>query len=108
MTAAINEAPNGLLPGMAVEASVILTDDGGPRGFLVPLVAIAEGDENARGYVFKFDPQAGVVRRTAVRGDGSVSGNLVSIDEGVAAGDIIAAAGVSFLRDGQRVTLMGQ
>lgn len=108
VTAAITGSPSGLLPGMAVEASVILADDGGPRGFLVPLVAIAEGDESARGYVFKFDPQAGVVRRTPVHGDGSVSGNLVSIDEGVEAGDIIAAAGVSFLRDGQRVKLMGE
>ena len=49
VTAAILESPRGLLPGMAVEASVVLSDDGGPRGYLVPLVAIAPGDgEGAR------------------------------------------------------------
>ncbi len=108
VTAAILESPDGLLPGMAVEASVILSDDGGPRGFLVPLVAIAPGDETARGYVFKYDSEDGVVQKTPFQSDGAVSGNLISITEGVEAGDIIAAAGVSFLRDGQRVKLMGE
>ena len=31
----------------------------GPSGYLVPLIAIAPGDEAATGYVFKFDPDAG-------------------------------------------------
>ena len=39
---------------------------------------------------------------------GVVSGNMVGISDGIEAGDIIAAAGVSFLRDGQRVKLMGE
>ena len=108
VTAAILESPDGLLQGMAVEASVILSDDGGPRGFLVPLVAIAPGDKNARGYVFKYDTENGVVRKTPFHSNGAVSGNLISITEGVEAGDIVAAAGVSFLRDGQRVKLMGE
>ena len=108
VTAAILEGADGLLPGMAVEASVVLADDGAAQGFLVPLVAIAPGDEAAQGYVFKYDPQEGVVRKTPVRGPGAVKENMVGVAEGVAAGDIIAAAGVSFLRDGQRVTLMGK
>lgn len=108
VTAAILQAPQGLLPGTTVEVSVVLANDGGADGFLVPLVAIAPGDSAARGYVFKYNPESGVVRKTPVRGDGVVSGNLIAATEGVAAGDIIAAAGVSFLRDGQRVKLMGQ
>ena len=107
-TAAIFKSPAGLLPGMAAEVSVILTDDRGPGGFLVPLVAIAPGDDKARGYVFKFDPVKGAVRKTPVRSTGAISGNLISITEGVKAGDIVAAAGVSLLRDGQRVKLIGQ
>ncbi len=108
VTAAILESPNGLLPGMAVETSVVLSVDDGPRGFLVPIVAIAQGDDKARGYVFKYDKTAGMVRKTPVRGEGTATGNLISITEGVDAGDIIAGAGVSFLRDEQRVKLVGE
>ena len=110
VTATILERPDGLLPGTAVDVSVALsgTEGEGPRGFMVPLVAIAPGDGETQGYVFKYDEAGGVVRRTPVSGDGPVSGNLISVSQGVEAGDIIAAAGVSFLRDGQRVRLMGQ
>jgi len=106
--ATILEGPDGLLPGMAVEAGVTLTSDAGAEGFMLPLVAIAPGDEQAQGYVFKYDAVAGVVRRTPVKGEDVVRGNLVGVSEGVTAGDIVAAAGVSLLRDGQRVKLMGQ
>lgn len=106
--AAILSNPDGVLPGMAVEASVMLTDGDQEGGLLVPVVAIAPGDDNARGYVFKYDTENNVVRKTPVRSEGVINGNLVGITEGVNSGDIIAAAGVSFLRDGQAVKLMGQ
>ncbi len=106
--AAILESPGGLLPGMAVEAGLVLSDDAGSQGFLVPLVAIAPGDQNARGYVFKYDAANSVVRKTPIVGEGGVSGNLIGVTEGVEPGDVIAAAGVSFLRDGQPVKLLGQ
>lgn len=108
VTAALTDSPGGLLPGMAVEASVTFAEADGLDGFLVPVVAIVEGDENAAGYVFKFDPDEGVVRKVPVADGATVSGNLVGISQGVSAGDIVAAAGVSFLRDGQRVKLLGQ
>jgi len=108
VTAAILESPGGLIPGMAVEASIMLSNGDGPGGFLVPLVAIAPGDDQSRGYVFKYDPAAGVVRRTAIKSEGIISGNLISVAEGVGAGDIVASAGVSFLRDGQKVKLLGE
>lgn len=106
--AAILKSVGDLLPGMAVDVSVVLSGENGSRGFLVPLVAIAPGDDKARGYVFKFDQTKGVVRRTPVVGKGGADGNLIGISEGVEAGDILAAAGVSLLRDGQRVRLLGQ
>lgn len=108
VTATIIDSPDGLVSGMAVEASIVLKSEAGPRGFLVPLVAIAPGDGEARGYVFKFDKDAGVVRKTPVMSEGVIQGNLVGITEGVQAGDIVASAGVSLLRDGQRVTLLGE
>ena len=106
--AALLERVNGLLPGMAVEASLALSGNSGPRGYLIPLVAVAPGDEQAQGYVFKFDADAGVVRKTPVEAGETVSGNLIAVADGIDAGDVIAAAGVSFLRDGQSVTLMSR
>jgi hypothetical protein len=37
-----------------------------------------------------------------------VQDNRIFITEGIAPGDVIAVAGVSFLRDGQKVKLMAQ
>ncbi len=108
VTAAILSGPDGLLPGMAVEASVSLSGDTAADNLLVPLVAIAPGGDGESGYVFKFDPESGTVNKTPVQPGGSIDGNFVSIQSGVEVGDIIAAAGVSLLRDGQRVTLMTQ
>ncbi len=108
VTAALLDNPSGLLPGMAAEASVVLSGGREARGFLVPLVAIAPGDEAAQGYLFKYDEATNLVSKVPIRSGVGNVGNLIEIVEGVAAGDIIAAAGVSFLRDGQRVKLLGQ
>ncbi|MEM9784461.1 MAG: efflux RND transporter periplasmic adaptor subunit [Pseudomonadota bacterium] len=106
--AALIDGAAALIPGMTAEVSVPLDGGGGDGGLLVPLSAIAPGDDAAPGYVFVFDPEARVVRRTSVRGGNSAVDNLVSIVEGVSAGDIVASAGVSFLRDGQAVKLIGE
>jgi RND family efflux transporter MFP subunit len=108
VTAALLNGPPDVLPGMSAEVSVILSSGDGARGFLVPLSAIVPGDAEAPGYIFKFDPEARVVRKVAVRGGDGVVDNFIAIVEGVGAGDIVAAAGVSFLRDGQSVKLLGE
>jgi len=109
VTAAILQGPTGLLPGMAADVRVALADTTDqPQGFLVPLVAIAPGDDSARGYVFKFDEATGTVKKTPIVGQGTISGNMVAVRTGIAAGDVIAGAGVSLLRDGQKVRLLGQ
>ncbi len=106
--AAILQAPPGLLSGMAVEASLALSGNAESRGYMVPLVAIAPGDGTVQGFVFKYDQAEGIVRQTPISGDGPVSGNMLAVSSGVQAGDVLAAAGVGFLRDGQRVKLMGE
>lgn len=108
VTAALLDSPRELLPGMSAEVSVVLSSTLEARGYLIPLAAIAPGDEAAPGYIFKFDIDAGVVRKVPVSGGEAVTDNFVEVVEGIAAGDIIAVAGVSFLRDGQRVKLLGQ
>ena len=108
VVAALLGSGRDLLPGMSAEVTMVLSGGGKARGFLVPLAAIAPGDEAARGYIFKYDVEASVLRKVPVRGGKGAAKNLIEIVEGVGAGDIIAAAGVSFLRDGQRVKLLGQ
>lgn len=105
--AALLEAPRTLLPGMAAEVTIMFTDERLDAGYLVPLVAIAPGPNPETGYVFKYQPDSGTVVKTFVKGRPGRD-NLVGLTEGVGPGDIVAAAGVSFLQDGQRVSLMGQ
>jgi hypothetical protein len=46
-----------------------------------------------------------MVKKTPVRSHGMAHSKVI-VDEGLAAGDIIAVAGVSFLADGMKVKLM--
>ena len=108
VTAVLSGAPSGILSGMTAEVTVPLIGGAEQAGFLVPLTAIAPGDEQAKGYVFVFDPEARAVRRTAVSPGQGVMENLVAVASGVKAGDVVASAGVSFLRDGQTVKLLGE
>jgi RND family efflux transporter MFP subunit len=101
------EPPAQVLPGMTAEASLILGGQNNDSSFLIPFSAIAPGDDPGHGYVFVYDPATSTVRRTAISGKG-VRDNRVMIAGGIEAGDVIAIAGVSFLRDGQQVKLMSQ
>jgi len=91
-----------VMPGMVAEVAVTLGETGGPASYLVPLSAIAAGEKSGEGYVFVFDPESSTVKKTQVSGAG-VEGNRVNIAGGIAPGDMIAVAGVTFLRDGQKV-----
>ena len=102
------DPPESLRPGMTAEAAMLLGSEETEASFLIPLSAIAPGEDAGRGYVFVFDPESSTVRKTAVTGGGGVRDNRVLIRDGIVAGDIVAVAGVSFLRDGQKVKLMSQ
>ncbi len=102
-----------LRPGLAATATFSLPNDSAPawlipiNAFLPPrpgaLDARAPGDRGAE--LFVFDPAESVVRRRSVRGIG-VRGNDVLVSEGLAEGELVVVAGVSFLHDGQRVRLL--
>ena len=66
--------------------------------------ALPEADD--RFSVFVYDPQSSTVAKRSIR-TGGVRDNDIAVLEGLADGDVIATAGVTFLRDGQRVTLLG-
>lgn len=104
---ALAAPPKSVLPGMTAEVALILGEAGGKTSYLVPVSAIAAGDEPGRGYIFVYDPESSTVKKTEILGKG-VQDNRVFITEGIAPGDVVAVAGVSFLRDGQQVKLMSQ
>ena len=91
--------------GMTAEVALLLKEDGVESAYLVPLAAIAPADKPGEGYVFIYDETTQTVKRNLIKGRG-VTDNLIHVHEGVKAGDILAAAGVSFLSDGQKVKLM--
>jgi RND family efflux transporter MFP subunit len=104
---ALANPPESVLPGMTADVSLLLGESGGSTSYLVPVSAIAAGDEPGQGYIFVFDQASSTVKKMAISAKG-VQDNRVNIIEGVAPGDVIAVAGVSFLRDGQKVKLMTQ
>ena len=101
--------PPGLRPGMTAEVFFTLSrsvggvDDVG--GMLIPMAAaLAEEDGFS---VFVFDRASSTVRKQRIQ-SGGVRDNDVAVLEGLEGGEIIATAGVSFLRDGQEVTLLDE
>jgi len=103
------QSENSLLrAGMTAE--VEFTFDGvgrtGHKGpaIRIPLTALSAGLAQ-KVYAFVYDETAQVVRRTEIQTE-NILNNEVYISSGLKAGDIIATAGIAFLRDGQEVTLI--
>jgi RND family efflux transporter MFP subunit len=92
-------------PGTTAEVTLILGGGQEEEAYLIPLEAVSFGGSKSGNYVFVFDPETSTVKRTAIEGEGFRDSNIV-VTKGLKAGDIIAVAGVSFLRDGQKVRLM--
>lgn len=72
----------------------------------VPVEALLAGNGQTS-YVFVYDEEAKVVRKRQVQTENLLN-NEVFISEGLNEGDIIATAGVNYLRDGQTVTLLDE
>ena len=101
------EPGDNVKPGMTAEANLAIEDEDRQPGFLVPYQAILPAAEAKRGHAFVYDPDTSKVKKTPIRYSGSQK-NQAMVHEGLAAGDIIAVAGVSFLADGLEVKLMKQ
>jgi RND family efflux transporter MFP subunit len=94
-------------PGMTAEANLSVKAENRQSGYIVPFQALLPAPEANRGFAFVYDPQTSTVKKTAVSSRGTEDKEAI-IYEGLAAGDIIAVAGVSFLADGMKVKLMKQ
>ena len=91
-------------PGITAEVTLMLGGDEDEVAYLVPIAAIVPGVGSEK-HVFVFDPASSTVKKTAIEDGGIRDSNLI-VSKGLKAGDIVAVAGVSFLRDGQKVRLM--
>ena len=91
-------------PGITAEVTLLLDDGNEGAAYMIPSVALLAGPDGYSGFVFLFDKATSKVTKTAVSFAG-VSDSNVIVTDGIKTGDIIAAAGVSFLRDGQEVIL---
>ncbi|MDJ0989121.1 MAG: efflux RND transporter periplasmic adaptor subunit [Desulfobacterales bacterium] len=89
-------------PGITAEVTLLLGDDEDGAAYLIPSGALLAGPNETRGFVFVFDPATSTVRKTAVTFGGVRESNVI-VRQGLKTGDVIAAAGVSFMRDGQKV-----
>jgi multidrug efflux pump subunit AcrA (membrane-fusion protein) len=93
--------------GMTAEATFELEDAGLPDGYPVPAHAIKPTTEASHGFLFIYQPDTSTVKQTPVQWRG-VKDNMLIVSQGLAVGDIVAVAGVSFLSDGMKVKLMAQ
>jgi RND family efflux transporter MFP subunit len=105
--AGLDDPPAQVRSGMTAEVRLLLKEEGTKSGYLVPLAAFAPADKPSQGYLFIFDPKTQTVKKQLAKARGS-NDNFAHVYEGVKAGDIVAAAGVTFLNDGQKVKLMVQ
>ncbi|WGH77875.1 efflux RND transporter periplasmic adaptor subunit [Jannaschia ovalis] len=105
----LRESDPVLKAGMAVEAAIDLP---APvrEGYPLPLSAVIRdghaGPDGGRMGVYVYDPNTSTVQRRDVTVNG-IRENRVVVLDGLVPGDRVAAAGVSFLRDGQEVRLLG-
>lgn len=101
----IKDTGGKIRPGMSAEVNLVLSSGDEETGFLIPFYAFAPGDKETTSSIFVFDPETSTVKRTPVETRASVDNNIV-VTKGVNPGDVVAIAGVSYLRDGQKVKLM--
>ncbi len=109
----LQDAPSDIKSGMAVEVALEF-DIPAELGFTIPIsAAVVEGNisgtrsptEPAPLKLFVYDPTTETVNKREVMIAG-IRENSVLVISGLEAGERVASAGVSFLTDGQSVTLL--
>ena len=95
-----------ILPGMSATVHVTLKQGASSSvGWLLPADAVF-ADDGGGSQVWRVGPDMRV-KRTTVR-TGELSGDSITVLEGLSAGDTIVTAGVRLLSDGQQVRLLSE
>ncbi|UCE19906.1 MAG: efflux RND transporter periplasmic adaptor subunit, partial [Gemmatimonadota bacterium] len=107
VTVRFDERPEMIRPGMAANVSFLFESEDERERFTVPSHAVIE-DRGGR-FVFTVEPiqgeeGVGIVHRKSVTvGDLTAAG--LEVFEGLSDGDLVVTAGVSRIRDGQKVRI---
>lgn len=104
----ITTSLEGLRAGMTAEVDFTFAGVGrtGYTGktFRLPISALG-ADEGQKSYVYVYDADKEILSKRLVQTE-SIINNEVLISSGLNVGEIVAIAGISFLRDGQTVRLL--
>ncbi len=95
---------HNILPGMTATVEISLHNTEGTTALSIPSGALASDAEDDF-IVWRYDPQTRLVERQAVHVEASDDG-FFTVTHGLAAGDVIVAAGAHQLRPGMRVRPM--
>ena len=109
VTLTLGDAPKEIRPGMAAEVAFVLGAKGEKERFVVPPVAVGEDQQGRYVYVAvaqRANKGLATVRRRGVE-VGELTSSGLQVTKGLADGDLLVVAGVSQIRDGLTVTLMG-
>ena len=104
----IDSPTEDLRAGMTAEVDFTFEGVGrtGYKGDIIRIPVSAIGaDVGQTSFVFVYDKDAQVVYKRSVQTENIID-NEVLVSSGLKKGEIIATAGVSYLRDGQQVTLL--
>ena len=110
----IERSTGDFKPGMSAEATFSFRGEQALGHLLLPINALLPepGDEQSKLWrernfrVFVYDPEAGSVHERTIRVGAGLLENKIAVTEGLSEGEIVATAGVHFLRDGQQVRLL--
>lgn len=108
VTIVITSSIEGLRAGMTAEVEFTFPGEGrtGFTGdtFQLPIAAMG-ADLGQKAFVYVYDPDTEVINKRIVQTE-SIINNQIIVSSGLNEGEIIAIAGISFLRDGQTVRLL--
>jgi len=101
----IVEKHAALRSGLAADVTFQFDTSAQSKGIVVPVAAIMRSPEDTYVFIAEFDTdnEALVTRRTVTLGELSQSG--IEILDGLTAGDRVITAGLSVIREGQRVLI---
>ncbi len=109
VVAVLEGASAEIKAGMSADVVVDLALPQGGEGFLIPITSFVAFDEldleQTSATVFVYNAQTGTVHRRPVEVT-EVRENSVVVQSGLTSGEWVASAGVSYLREGQRVKLL--